>query len=350
MASTPAKSLEGLELEGGWKVLKKIDRHPTSTGGHFSVGYIVKDEDNKEGYLKALDFSRALQTDDPARELQSMTTAYNFERDLLAKCKEHKLRRVVTPLADGTVTVPGNFGDLSNVCYLIFEKAEGDIRKQCTKLQSIDLAWCLRSLHHTATGIRQLHSRGIAHQDLKPSNVLVYKNVGSKVTDLGRASYISLTSPVDGYKIPGDVGYAPPELFYGYEVSDEFERRFAVDIYLLGSLFFFYFANVSATQAIKTKLKSHASPNLSNANFINDLPYIRKAFYEAVKDLEENIVKKAGSLTGDISIIVKQLCEPDPRLRGHPRNRTLQVCRQYCLERYVTRLDLLAKRAEYGLL
>ena len=69
----PAEHLEGLTLPNGWKVLRKITPPPHATGGYFSVGYIVEHPSGKHAYLKALDFSKALQTPDPARELESMT-------------------------------------------------------------------------------------------------------------------------------------------------------------------------------------------------------------------------------------------------------------------------------------
>ena len=130
----PAEHLKGLNLNAGWIVLHQITPPPHSTGGHFSVGYLVEHESGKRGYLKALDFSGAFQSPDPARTLQAMTEAYNFERDLLAKCKDQQLRRVVTPLTDGTVRVPGNFGFLDTVCYLIFEQAKGDIRDEVASM------------------------------------------------------------------------------------------------------------------------------------------------------------------------------------------------------------------------
>ena len=169
----PAETLVGLSLPGEWYVDSILYRPPTSTGGKFSVGYLVVNEDGRKGYLKALDFSSAFQQPDPPRALQDMTAAYNFERDLLAKCKERRFGRVVTPLADGSVSAPGNFGPLGKVSYLIFELATGDVRKEVSQWERFDLAWALRSLHQSATGLNQLHSAEIAHQDLKPSNILV---------------------------------------------------------------------------------------------------------------------------------------------------------------------------------
>ncbi len=348
MQTTPAHSLLNLKLSDGWEVIQKIEKDKEiDTGGKFSVGYLVKNDKGEKGFLKALNFSKALLAPDAPRVIQAMTEAYNYERDLLEKCKGYRLRRVVTPIAYGSIKVPGNFGPLENVYYIIFEKADGDIRKQLSLLKAFDLAWCLRSMHHTATGIMQLHSKGIAHQDLKPSNVLVFKKQGSKVTDLGQATDINNASPLDDKTIVGDLGYAPIELFYGYIISDEFERRFGIDLYLLGSLFFFYFSNVSTTQAICTKLKCHVGPNRSQNNFINDLPYIRKAFNEAINDLRADMLPITKNLTDDIIIMVREMCEPDPKLRGHPKDIKMVHGNQYSLIRYVSKLDLLAKKAEY---
>jgi serine/threonine protein kinase len=345
MEKRPAMCLEGLALEDGWKVINRIEPGPLGTGGSFSIGYRVKNENGQEGFLKALDFSQAFQSPDVAKALESMTAAYNFERMLLEKCKTSRLTKISIPVANGQVKVPGEFGPLSTVMYLIFEMADGDVRKHYKSSQTIDLAWCLRSLHNTAVGLRQLHGVGIAHQDLKPSNVLVFKDV-CKVSDLGRASDRKVPYANDELQTPGDTSYMPPEQCYGYLISDEFERRYGIDLYHLGSLIFFYFADMSATQALKVKLKAGPGKNLTEQNFENDLPYLRQAFFEAVTDLEANVAKKAGKLTADIILMVKELCEPDPARRG---DLSVRGHNQYELERYISRLNLLAGKAEYEL-
>lgn len=343
----PSECLTGLKLSGGWKVTSQRTPAPHSTGGRFSVGYIVEHDSGKLAYLKALDFSEAFQAPDPARELQSMTEAYNFERDLLIRCKDRRLNRIVTPLADGIVNVQGNFGHLNNVCYLIFDYAKGDIRDEVAQFSKFDLAWALRSLHHTATGLKQLHSVNIAHQDLKPSNVLIFLDSGTKIADLGRASDENHSFRTDQFQVPGDTGYAPPELFY-VSINRDFKSRYLADMYMLGSLFFFYFANCSTTQAITAKIRGFKGINFTNTDFTKDLPYIRQAFAEALLDFENQIKPSAGALTIDIIAIVAQLCEPDPMHRGDPKA-VGTVSPQHNLERYVSRIDLLARKAEYNL-
>lgn len=79
---TPAQQLVGRELPNGWKVKELIGRPETSTGGHFSTSYIVYSKNGRRAFLKAMDYTKALESQDPAKELQAMTVAYNFERDL----------------------------------------------------------------------------------------------------------------------------------------------------------------------------------------------------------------------------------------------------------------------------
>jgi eukaryotic-like serine/threonine-protein kinase len=140
--------------------------------------------------------------------------------------------RVIRAIGDGTAVVDN--GPLGRVPYIIFELAEGDARSHLAALSSVDVAWKLRSLHDTATGLRQLHTAGIAHQDLKPSNILVIGGA-SKLADLGRASHASISGPSDEVVFAGDNAYAPPELMYGHVDPGFAARRFGADFYLLGA-------------------------------------------------------------------------------------------------------------------
>jgi len=170
-----ADHLLGLDLVRGWRVVKKIERGVLATGGNFCVGYLVEHEDGRLGFCKALNLARALTFPDPATLLEQLTTAYNFECSLLGKCAAGRMSRVVLAIDQGVVRVP-RFA-LPSVNYIIFEWADGgDIRSVLNTATNLDVAARLRCMHHVATGLRQLHGSQIAHQDLKPSNVLVFQN------------------------------------------------------------------------------------------------------------------------------------------------------------------------------
>ncbi|OGN91958.1 MAG: hypothetical protein A2Z75_06175 [Chloroflexi bacterium RBG_13_50_10] len=341
-----AENLVGLDLDGGWHVDELWKRPPQSTGGYSSISYLVSNKEGEKAFLKALDFSTALQDEDPARRLYYLTSAYEFERNLLCQCRDKRLQHVVVPLADGTAKVPGNFGDLGNVPYLIFAMATGDIRAEVERWEVFDLAWALRSLHHCAVGLQELHSLGIAHQDVKPSNVLVFPVEGSKLTDLGSASQVGNPSQSDKKNVPGDVSYATPEQWYGWSQSSDFTNRYLIDLYRLGSLIFFFFAGCSATDAIQLKLSIKHGGNFTRSDFISDLPYMQYAFNETLHDLCTLIETPAKDLTDEIIMIAQELCEPDPRRRGDPAARAAAYRKQYDVQAYISRFDRLAKQAE----
>jgi eukaryotic-like serine/threonine-protein kinase len=339
-----AECLLGLSLEEGWKVVSKVPRGVAHTGGNFSVCYIVENTKGKKAFLKALDYSRAFKSTDPARSLQEMTESFNFERDVLAKCKNEKLDNVVVAITDGTIRI-NNPLDNGTVQYLIFELADGDVRNHVLLNTQFDTAWSLRSLHHIATGLMQIHSRGIAHQDIKPSNVLVFDKNKSKLADFGRSAYIGHTPPHENYLPPGDPIYAPPEMLFNYIDNDWNRRRFGCDAYHLGSMAVFFFMGESMTSLLLQELPIVFTRSRWGGTFEEALPYLKDAFQKGLCKYKESLPV---SLRNDLCIIVSQLCEPDPKLRGHPKE--ANTFDQFNMERYISKFDLLARHAEMGIL
>jgi len=338
----PAQKLLGFELDGGWRVVEPVSRPTDATGGNFSEGYIVENSDGKRGYLKALDFSGALQSSDPARELQQMTTAFNYERDLLDRCKRKRLSRVVISIDHGAVRVEDSPAGV--VQYLVFDLADSDIRAQMDVGVKFTVAWALRALHNIATGLSQLHKEGIAHQDLKPSNVLVFKGT-PKIGDLGRAVCKGEKPPHYDHHISGDFLYAPPELLYGHVSHDWNKRRYGCDAYLLGSMATFLFVQSSMTGLLMGDLDVTQHWRIWAGSFTEILPFLRQSFNRALDQLGENVPV---DFRKDVLEVVQQLCDPDPDLRGHPKAR-LSLGNQYSLERYISRFNLLASQAEFML-
>ena len=345
MLNSPAHMLQGLTLDGGWIVSESLQKTYAGTGGNFSVGYLVSKPTGEQGFLKALDISRAMTSHDPAREIQYLTEAFNYERDVLEKCREKRLGRVVYAIDSGKVMVNG-FGNFGAVQYLIFERADGDVRRHLDFSQQFDLAWILRTLHHIATGLKQLHGQGVAHQDVKPSNILIFDKISSKLADLGRSATQGVSCPHSHMPLPGDPNYAPPNQFYGYILNDWSRQRYGSDAYLLGSMIVFFFTGVSMTALIKR----HVVQSQLSSDFARDLPYWINAFGLAVQDFEHALADKLGDQFKEIREalvnLVRELCFPDPEKRCDTKSRSAG---SLMLERYVSRFDLLARKSEIAM-
>jgi serine/threonine protein kinase len=343
-----AEMLEGVELPNGWKVAAKVPPSAVSTGGNFSVPYYVERVEGKKtrrAFLKALNFRRLAAAPDFARAVQQHITAFNFERDTLTLCKDKKLKRVALLLDAGECRTPNN---PLPVCYIVFELAEGgDARKQLAKLGKLDVAWTLRTLHQIAVGLQQLHGEGIAHQDVKPSNVLFFEAFGAKLTDLGCADTQTnpAGSPRGSLAIAGDPTYAPPELFYNEFAADWKVRRLGCDLYLLGSLIVFFFTGgASMNSILQAKIHTDHTPIKWTNDYRSVLPYVRDAFEQALAEIEPSI---PDGIRPRVMEILRWLCEPDPKRRGHP----LDLDRsQFNLERVISAFNLLAAKAEHGLI
>lgn len=333
-----AEHLQGTALDGGWTVGKKVV-HTPSSGGVFSVPYIVTDRDGKEHFLKALDFSDAFSKPDPARALQEMTSAYNHERDILEHCRDRKLSRVVIAITHGYTQVTGFGAVEGRVAYLIFELAESDVRKQVDVKTRLDCLLSLAILNDVTLGMMQLHREAIAHQDLKPSNVLTYGDKGCRVGDFGRSSRRGYTVWMDNLGVAGDRTYAPPEQLYSNLHVDFVVRRIGCDLYLLGNLAAFLFTGINVTAALLSRIDPSFHPNRWGGTYDQVLPHLQRAFADVLVDLSQNIDPL---VKNDIINLVRELCNPDLGKRGHRKG--VGSNSQYSLERYKSFTDLLLKR------
>jgi serine/threonine protein kinase len=338
---TPASQLKGLKLDGGWTVVNPAARKPNATGGFFSVGYIVQHDDGRKGFLKALDYVKVMQHVNAPHLMQAMTAAYLFEVGLCQKVAH--LSKVARAVGSGSLLL--NPADaFTRVEYLIFELADEDIRQNLDAMAKLDLVFLMRTLHDVATGLAQLHQAQIAHQDLKPSNVLFYKQEEtSKICDLGRAWDMNATAPHDKESIAGDRQYAPIEQLYGEISADHRVRRFGCDMYHLGSLTVFLFARTHMSALLIDNLDPQHRPASWGSAYRDVLPFVQAAFDISLEEFARSV---PDPVRNDLRTAVSQLCDPDPARRGHPLNRNTW---QFNFARYISLFDLLGRRAECGL-
>jgi eukaryotic-like serine/threonine-protein kinase len=340
---TAKDQLAGLKLSPEWRVLNVLTSPRGDTGGVFSTGYIVEHSDGKKCFLKAIDFSWALQAADPARALQELTAAFNLERDILDIGQS--MSHVVTKIADGSTIVVTTRGS-ETVQYFILELAGDSLRRMAVNSRRLPISVALTALHNVSLGLRQLHGHQVAHQDIKPSNVLKFDGDSFKVCDVGRASIKGRNAPHDAFPYAGDPAYAPPELIYG-QLDPEFNvRRLGCDAYLLGSLATFLICGMPMTALLMNELASTARPNSWGGTYKDILPQVRAAFSRVIDQLELTVPKGAPYRDALVGCIA-QLCDPDPQLRGHPLTRAIQsgFGNVFDLERYISTFATLAAKA-----
>jgi serine/threonine protein kinase len=344
----PAENLVGRTLINGWTVTQKLTTKTYSTGGNFSICYLVE-RDKEIAFLKALDISRIFKAPNFMKVLEFAIKAHNYECDILKLCAERRMSKIVNIIEHGEILADPNDPSASlPVHYLVFELADKSVRDHIALTSNIANAWLMRSVHNVAVGLSQLHKSGIAHQDVKPSNVLFFEKAGvSKIGDLGRAEVQKIESVYVGLTVAGDPDYAPPELLYDYRDPDWNKRRKATDLYHLGSLLIFYYMKSHMTALLKAYLPSTYHWRNWSGDYRFVLPYINEAYETLLNKTEEEILRKIGDagLAKEIITIIKQLCHPDPDKRGHPQNRMIEA-NKYSLERYITLFARLTQKFE----
>ena len=342
--STAASMLLGMELAPTWRVVEKVPEVAGRTQATFSVGYIVEDANGRRAFCKALDYSSAMSSPEPAEELKRLADAYLFERDLLESCHAKRMNRVVHAIASGTAQVPD--ASPSAVNYLIFELADGDSRDALDAADPGDFALAISLARDCATALGQLHRGGVMHQDVKPANVLGWRLTSGlwtgKLGDLGRAFSDVLQAPHENLACPGDTNWAPPELLYGWPngLPRTKRARQLSDLYSLGSFLCFGLVQVSHSALLELSMDADYRWSNWQGGYL-----LAKSF---LVDAHERAIERfAGALHVDVRQdmvdLVTDLCHPLYEERGALARRGGYES-SFLLERYISLLDVLSKR------
>ncbi len=358
--SMAAWNLVGQTVGNGWMVTERLANRrmdPVSpeekTGGTFSVGYKVE-KDGRAAFLKVFDIVYAFRPGlDLLAELTKITSSYTHEKAILDLCTSGRMSRVVRILDHGDIPVAfpiaGNPDYTLQLHHIVFERADGgDIRDVFNAFTQVSDAVRMEYLHHVAVGLQQLHGATITHQDLKPSNVVVFKEdgAGAKIADFGRALKRGTTASHEGYTIAGDPAYAPPEQLYDHKASDWRERREACDLFQFGSLVAFMFSGNNATSGIIGALPPDIRPGQWRGSYEDVLPMVQQAFATYLASIRPSFPAWAAD---DLERIIALACEPDVYRRGDPRARA-QAGRPLGLDRFISRFSILRAEARRRLI
>ena len=335
-----AHELLGLTTSSGWRVIENLGK-PQGTGANFCVRYLAQHNITEEiGFLKAMDLMDAVSKS--LEEMQRTISCYLFEQKITEQCKGNNLSRVVVPLDAGELIHPNHPAPLNRVFYIVFEKAEGNLRERHFGSGSKKWLPMFKALHHVAHGVEQLHSTGITHQDVKPSNILEFKDDLFKISDLGRVVDVKGKSPFANTPFPGDLTYRPTELYFGqYGLETEFRKL--CDIYMVGSLAYNMIMGDPINVSI-IKKALHIEENLMHFKFHTALPVLLQAFEVVIERYRVYCAELFGDdISNLLTKTIYEMCHPDPTKRG-----TYGFSggkKQPSIRRYVGRFSTLVQRA-----
>lgn len=356
-----AENLLGMTLSGRgnkarqWTVTEKLASAAGHTPGFFSISYKCRDENGVEAFLKASDLTKVL-TSDPGNMINLLVEAgraHQFERDVLEHCRGNRMDRVVTALDFGNDNIVHN-GVSDFLFFLVFELAEGDLRKRITKSNSLNLVWSVSAIHEYAVAISQLHGGQIYHNDIKPANALTFNDGGRKIADLGRATTPLMGSVHDRLQCVGDTRFAPPEQIYALPspipLFDRFKFQQAGDLWNLGSLAYFLLTGTNVTQEVVGRLRPELRPPNEAGGWKDQVSLITPYWKSLIADMLQEARVTALEVEGQdiaaeldsILSMISELCEPNYLVRGMPS--FVGHENQYNLARYIARLDLCRSR------
>lgn len=345
--ATPKAQLLGMTLASGWMLAERLDPSKGSSGGNFGVGYKAT-RGSDTAFVKAIDFVDALRSPDPFAEISALTQIALFERDVLEYCTAKGMSRVLEYFGHEYIWVGDQSNPLNRVSCLILEAGSSDLRRLVVAKGLATCAWNLQVLTDVSQAIAQLHRGEIAHQDIKPSNVISFGDLPNtpptsmKVGDLGRVVRKDRSGPFDGLAWPGDTRYSPPERWYRYVPPDWCDAREASDAYMLGSLLIYLFTGASLQSLVMNHIPTNFRPDQWAGRYDEDLvPVLLNAHALVLVDhLRPTLMPE---LADSIFEIARALTHPDPKVRGDTRARR-QIGRPVGIDRIHQKLSAAALR------
>jgi serine/threonine protein kinase len=195
---------QGTQLNDQFRIIERLGQP-----GSFAVAYKVF-----EIFSKSFQVLKIVIRDD-----QSLFERVQQEFYILYNMLNYPHPHIVT------VRWPGQLREHNNTPFIVFEYLEGKDIEQL--LGTFSLEEAVQAVQQTADGLRYLHKKGIYHQDIKPSNLILTEQ-GIKIIDFN----VSVSAADDSPITAGTRRYLPP----GFKASIEPTEadRIDRDLYALG--------------------------------------------------------------------------------------------------------------------
>lgn len=144
--------------------------------------------------------------------------------------KETLLGRTVTH--ENVVRIH-DLGEVDKIKYISMDYIKGENLNELIQTSgTLTLATCLNITWQIGQALKAAHHKGIIHQDLKPSNVMIDNSGKVFVTDFGLAKSVAVPKEHPDRKLAGTPRYFSPEQARG----EELDQR--SDIYSLGVMMY----------------------------------------------------------------------------------------------------------------
>lgn len=359
MTKRPANSLKGKIIGDGWKVIDFDNGTESEEDGKYSTCYKVQKE-NEFAFLKAIDIYEPVLkvTGNKFHEINKITQRALNEKEIASLCTKFRMKHVVRCYETGEIELE-EFGGMGTVQFLIYELADESINKKISSfgksISELSLFERIKIMHNVANALRSMHTQNLAHQDIKPSNILSFKeNNGKSIFKLGdfdcaiKRTHLTLEEELKKQddKYVGTFSWAPIELLYGHIDTDWNIVRKGTDFYLLGSLMTFLITGRGMTELIKSKLHRNLlwerEENKGNYTILVDK--IEEAFQLALSDIASQI--EITEFKEEFIQILIKLCHPNPRMRGEIK-RFATKQRTFELIKIVSKLGILMAKSKF---
>lgn len=362
---SPREQLLNRTLKDGWVLTEKLEKKSGDSGGTFGTGYLATRGDGALAFVKAIDYVSAMSSGDIASALLKVTREFQFEREVMEYCTIKGMSKVLRFYGHDEISADGSNNPMMKVSCLIMEAGDKDLRRLVNTNgagTAAGCAWNMFIICDVAQAVSQLHGGGIAHHDIKPSNVIATRPAGKvnhqeaspapaggvrarqevKIGDLGRVLRRDQDGPFNGYGFAGDQRYQPLESFYSHVPTDWVDSREAADAYMVGSIVVYLYTGVSLQDLIGRYIQPPFYPENWRGSY--DQALLTVLVDATARALHDHFRPTLPAKFADeIMAITRSLTHPDPKLRGDQKSRR-QLGRPVGLDRIHQRLLLLARR------
>jgi serine/threonine protein kinase len=196
----------------------------------------------------------------------------------------------------------------------------GTLRDALNRRRRLPADEAVRMLEGVAAGLDAIHTRGIIHRDVKPSNILLGESGAVKVADLGIAAIPDRTRITASGSVLGSLSYMAPEQL------DSARSTPATDVYALGAVAYEMLSGEKARNETNPVTLAHAIATQRPPNLLNAWPEAPPAaadvLVQAMAHDPAERPRSAGELVGRLRDALAPVPAAWPRPRPEDRPTT----------------------------